>query len=66
MKVLTLTNLPEDNYRPKESYKNCPSERYKNLVVNGAKQSNIDPNYIKWSNWIQPQDTYTTPTVSLV
>ena len=55
MNVLTLTNLPEDNYRPMESYKNCPSERYKNLVVNGAKQSNIDPNYIKW---LETQQSY--------
>merc|ERR1712157_6691 len=46
-KVLTLTNLPTDN-RHSVSWKNCPSLRYKNLVVNGAKSSNLDANYIKW------------------
>jgi hypothetical protein len=57
MSVLTLTNLPRDNIRGLEAFKNCPSQRYKNLVVNGARSSGVDSAYV---NWLEEQQVYDT------
>jgi hypothetical protein len=54
LSVLTLTNLPKDNTRL-EAYKNCPSQRYKKLIVNGAIESGVDPTYIKF---LEGQEVY--------
>jgi len=54
LSVRTLTNLPDDNRRSL-SWRNSPSQRYKDLVVNGAKDSGIDPKYVEW---LESQSVY--------
>mmetsp|Transcript_6048 Transcript_6048/g.9247 ORF Transcript_6048/g.9247 Transcript_6048/m.9247 type:complete len:317 (+) Transcript_6048:125-1075(+) len=54
--AVTLTHLPTDNRRP-GLWMNCPSQRYKGLVVNGAKNSGLDPAYIQW---LEKQPSYDT------
>ena len=53
--VVTLTNVPADFNTRINSWKNCPSQRYKNLVVNGAKKSGVDSKYIEF---LEKQDIY--------
>mmetsp|Transcript_6812 Transcript_6812/g.9944 ORF Transcript_6812/g.9944 Transcript_6812/m.9944 type:complete len:295 (-) Transcript_6812:60-944(-) len=52
--ALTLTHLPEDNRRP-GLWMNCPSQRYKDLIVNGAKDSGLDTLYVQW---LEKQPSY--------
>ena len=53
--VWTLTNERCDIQRPGASH-NCPSQRYKGLVVDGAKEVGLDSKYI---TWLEQQPAYT-------
>ena len=53
--VWTLTSLRSDIRRPGAA-RNCPSQRYKGLVVDGAKEVGLDAEYIAW---LEQQPAYT-------